>query len=175
METIQYNLPQDRIPRAWYNILPDLPAPLAPPLHPGTLQPIGPDDLAPLFPMGLILQEVSAEREIEMRPMPARPCWVEISTRALGNNYRSHASLAPPSSELLAIVKADAYGHSLALCAPAAVRAGARWLGVTSVEEGVAARGLCRDARILVMGGIFPGQGNALLEHRLTPVVWTPD
>ena len=47
METIQYNLPQDRIPRVWYNILPDLPAPLAPTLHPGTLQPIGPDDLAP--------------------------------------------------------------------------------------------------------------------------------
>ena len=44
-------------------------------------------------------------------------------------------------------MKADAYGHSLALCAPAAVRAGARWLGVTSVEEGVAARALCPEAR----------------------------
>ena len=41
METIQYNLPQDRIPRAWYNILADLPKPLAPPLHPGTLKPHG--------------------------------------------------------------------------------------------------------------------------------------
>src|SRR5271166_2654418 len=66
METIQYNLPQSRIPHAWYNILPDLPRPLAPVLHPGTLKPIGPDDLAPLFPMSLILQEVSAEREIEI-------------------------------------------------------------------------------------------------------------
>src|SRR5579863_7260279 len=66
METIQYNLPQSRIPQTWYNILPDLPAPLAPPLHPGTLKPLGPDDLAPLFPMALILQEVSQEREIEI-------------------------------------------------------------------------------------------------------------
>ncbi len=59
METIQYNLPQSRIPQTWYNILPDLPAPMAPPLHPGTLKPLGPDDLAPLFPMALIMQEVS--------------------------------------------------------------------------------------------------------------------
>jgi tryptophan synthase beta chain len=65
-DRIQFNLPQDRIPQAWYNILPDLPTPLAPPLHPGTLKPIGPDDLAPLFPMSLILQEVSTEREIEI-------------------------------------------------------------------------------------------------------------
>jgi tryptophan synthase beta chain len=66
MEHIQFNLPQSRIPQAWYNILPDLPTPLAPPLNPGTLKPIGPDDLAPLFPMSLILQEVSTEREIEI-------------------------------------------------------------------------------------------------------------
>src|SRR6476619_5522080 len=71
METIHYTLPQDRIPRAWYNILADLPAPMAPPLHPGTLKPIGPEDLAPLFPMALIMQEVSTEREIEI-PDPVR-------------------------------------------------------------------------------------------------------
>src|SRR6266436_5103420 len=66
MDPIQYSLPPSRIPRAWYNIVPDLPKPLAPVLHPGTLKPIGPDDLAPLFPMSLILQEVSTEREIEI-------------------------------------------------------------------------------------------------------------
>jgi alanine racemase len=104
--------------------------------------------------------------------MNSRPCWVEISTRALEENYRLLRSLAAPHAELLAIVKADAYGHSLVLCAPAAVRAGARWLGVTSVEEGVAARALCPDARVLVIAGVFPGQGAALLEHDLTAVVW---
>jgi tryptophan synthase beta chain len=66
MDPIQYCLPESRIPKAWYNIQSDLPKPLAPVLHPGTLKPIGPDDLAPLFPMSLILQEVSVEREIEI-------------------------------------------------------------------------------------------------------------
>lgn len=83
--------------------------------------------------------------------------------------------MGPPYADVLAIVKADAYGHSLALCAPAAVRAGAGWLGVTSVEEGVAARKLCPEARILVMGGIFPRQGRSLIQGSLTPVVWAPD
>lgn len=104
--------------------------------------------------------------------MQCRPCWVEISARALEDNFRFLQALAAPDSELLAIVKADAYGHSLALCAPAAVRAGARWLGVTSVEEGAVARTLCPDARILVIGGVFAEQGAAVVEHRLTPVVW---
>jgi len=59
------------IPQAWYNIQPDLPGPLPPVIHPGTLRPIGPDDLAPLFPMALIAQEVSQERWIEI-PEPVR-------------------------------------------------------------------------------------------------------
>jgi alanine racemase len=104
--------------------------------------------------------------------MPTRPCWVEIDARALEDNYLFLAGLAAPDAEVLAIVKADAYGHSLAICAPAAVRAGARWLGVTSVEEGVAARGLCPEARVLVIGGVFPSQGAAVVEHGLTVVAW---
>ncbi len=65
--TLKTVLAEDRIPREWYNLAADLPQPLAPPLHPGTLQPIGPADLAPLFPMALIAQEVSQERAI---PIP---------------------------------------------------------------------------------------------------------
>ncbi len=106
--------------------------------------------------------------------MPTRPCRAEISTRALEENFRFLAALAAPHAELLAIVKANAYGHGLALCAPAVVRAGARWLGVTSVEEGIAARALCPDAQILIIGGIFPGQAEAALAFRLTPVAWEP-
>jgi len=67
----KFLLPEDRIPRAWYNIVADMPEPPPPVLHPGTGQPVGPDDLAPLFPMALIGQEVSAEREIEI-PAPVR-------------------------------------------------------------------------------------------------------
>jgi alanine racemase len=104
--------------------------------------------------------------------LKTRPCWVEINTRALEDNYRFLQKLAGPGVECLAIVKADAYGHGLALCAPAAVRAGARWLGVTSVEEGMAVRAVCPEARIVVLSGVFPGQAAAVFEHNLTPVVW---
>ena len=112
--------------------------------------------------------------------MPTRPCWVEIRTRSLEENYRFLRNLAAPDADLLAIVKADAYGHSLELCAPAVVRAGACWLGVTSVEEGIAARALCPTSsaapavRILVIGGVFPGQAGAALAHQLTAVAWEP-
>jgi tryptophan synthase beta chain len=69
-ERVKYQLGEDRIPRVWYNIAADLPPP-PPVLHPGTGKPIGPDDLAPLFPMALIGQEVSTQREIEI-PDPVR-------------------------------------------------------------------------------------------------------
>jgi alanine racemase len=104
--------------------------------------------------------------------MTKRPCWVEVRTQALEENYRLLASLAAPHAELMAVVKAEAYGHSLALGAPAAVRAGAHWLAVTSVEEAVAARALCPEPRILAIGGAFAGQGAAVIEHKLTPSVW---
>jgi tryptophan synthase beta chain len=65
-EKIKYTLDEEQIPETWYNIAADLPVPPPPPLHPGTGQPLGPDDLAPLFPMGLIQQEVSTDREVEI-------------------------------------------------------------------------------------------------------------
>jgi len=104
--------------------------------------------------------------------MQSRPCWVEISTRAFEDNCRLLAKLAGPHVDLLAIVKANAYGHSLALCGPAAVRIGINWLGVTSVEEGIEARRLCPDARILVISGVFPNQGEDVVRNKLTAVVW---
>lgn len=70
-DTIKYMLAEEKMPTVWYNLMADLPSPPPPPLHPGTKQPIGPDDLAPLFPEALIMQEVSAEREIEI-PKPVR-------------------------------------------------------------------------------------------------------
>ena len=66
MEETRINLSEKEMPRQWYNIQPDLPKPLPPYLHPGTKQPLGPADLAPLFPMALIQQEVSTERYIEI-------------------------------------------------------------------------------------------------------------
>jgi tryptophan synthase beta chain len=68
---MRFDLPADRLPTAWYNALPRLPEPMQPPLHPGTHDPVGPDDLAPLFPMALIEQEMS--------PAP----WVDIPGEVL--------------------------------------------------------------------------------------------
>jgi len=70
----KFTLDEDRIPRAWYNVAADLPTPAPPVLHPGTGQPIGPADLAPLFPMELIKQVVSQDREIEI-PEPIRDAY----------------------------------------------------------------------------------------------------
>lgn len=66
MITKKINLSEKEIPKAWYNVMPDMPNPPAPPLNPGTGQPIGPEDLAPIFPMGLIEQEVSQESWIDI-------------------------------------------------------------------------------------------------------------
>lgn len=64
----KYILPESEMPRAWYNLRADLPFELPPVLHPGTHKPVGPDDLAPLFPMAVIEQEVTRERWIEIPP-----------------------------------------------------------------------------------------------------------
>ena len=63
---MRYQLSPDEIPTVWFNVLPDMPEPLQPPLHPATKEPVGPDDLAPLFPIGLIAQEVSTEHWIDV-------------------------------------------------------------------------------------------------------------
>src|SRR5437764_115340 len=70
-ETVKYQLPESEIPTHWVNLLPDLPGDPMPPLNPGTMQPAGPEDLTPIFPMGLIQQEVSMDPEVEI-PEPVR-------------------------------------------------------------------------------------------------------
>jgi pyridoxal-phosphate dependent TrpB-like enzyme len=92
----KFVLDESRIPRAWYNIVADLPVPPSPPLHPGTGQPIGPDDLAPLFPMALIGQEVSAEREIEI-PEPVRDAYRLYRPSPLYRAHRLEKALDTPA------------------------------------------------------------------------------
>ena len=92
----KFVLDESRIPRAWYNIAADLPVPPSPPLHPGTGQPIGPDDLAPLFPMALIGQEVSAEREIEI-PEPVRDAYRLYRPSPLYRAHRLERALDTPA------------------------------------------------------------------------------
>ena len=95
-ETVKYVLDESRIPKAWYNLAADLPRPPEPPLHPGTLQPIGPADLEPLFPMALIAQEVSTEREIPI-PGPVRDIYRQWRPTPLFRARRLEAALDTPA------------------------------------------------------------------------------
>ncbi|WP_044934254.1 alanine racemase [Pseudacidobacterium ailaaui] len=101
-----------------------------------------------------------------------RPVWAEISRLRLLANWKLLCAAAPAGSELVAVLKANAYGHGALLCGPVLAAAGVRWFGVTCVEEGIALRRECPDARILVMSGFWEGEAEALIEHRLTPQVW---
>lgn len=89
-------LPEERIPKQWYNIIPDMPGPMAPVIHPGTLQPVTPDDLLPLFPMGLIEQEVSTERWIDI-PDEVRQILSQWRPSPLFRAHRLEKALGTPA------------------------------------------------------------------------------
>src|SRR5512137_1406451 len=95
-DTVKYVLDESRIPKAWYNIMADLPVPPPAVLHPGTLQPVGPDDLAPLFPMELIQQEVTREREVEI-PEPVRDVYRQWRPCPLYRARRLEKALQTPA------------------------------------------------------------------------------
>ena len=96
MDTVKYLLSEDRMPEAWYNLAADLPSLPPPPLHPGTGQPLGPGDLAPLFPMALIMQEVSTERRIAI-PDEVRQIYRQWRPSPLFRARRLEAALDTPA------------------------------------------------------------------------------
>ncbi|MBI2467813.1 MAG: TrpB-like pyridoxal phosphate-dependent enzyme, partial [Candidatus Rokubacteria bacterium] len=96
MPQTKFLLDERDIPTRWYNIQADLPQPLPPVIHPGTLQPIGPPDLAPLFPMELIKQEVSQERWIEI-PEAVRDVWRLWRPTPLHRAHRLERALDTPA------------------------------------------------------------------------------
>ena len=96
MDTIKYQLSESDVPKFWYNIAADLPEPPPPVLHPGTGQPVGPDDLAPLFPMSIIMQEVSTERYIEI-PQPVRNILMQWRPSPLYRARRLEKALDTPA------------------------------------------------------------------------------
>src|SRR5439155_11693622 len=120
-QTTKFLLHESDIPTHWVNVLPDLPGDPLPPLHPGTKEPAGPDDLSPIFPMGLILQEVSPEPEIEIpeavreayklwRPTPlyrARRLERELDTPA--HIYYKYEGVSPAGSHKPNTAVAQAY------------------------------------------------------------------
>jgi tryptophan synthase beta chain len=117
----KFTLEEKDIPTHYYNILPDLPTPLQPPLHPGTKQPAGPQDLAPIFPMDLIMQEVSQERFIEIpdevrsayaafRPTPLyRATQLEKALDTPAQIYYKYEGVSPAGSHKLNTALPQAY------------------------------------------------------------------
>ncbi len=95
-DTVKYLLDETHIPKYWYNLVADLPVAPPPVLHPGTHQPVGPDDLAPLFPMELIMQEVSTEREVPI-PEPVREVYRQWRPSPLYRARRLEKVLQTPA------------------------------------------------------------------------------
>jgi alanine racemase len=106
--------------------------------------------------------------------MFTRPLWAEVSRQRLLANFEKLRQAAGTGADLMAVVKANAYGHNVLTCAPLLANAGAQWLGVTGAEEGAAVRAVCPQPRILLMSGIFAGEADAVIDQGLTPVVWEP-
>ena len=102
---------------------------------------------------------------------PELRTWVEISRAQIARNYRAVCELVGPAVEVVAVVKADAYGHGAIEVARVLEAEGARWLAVSTVEEGVTLRQAGIRARILVMADNLPFTRQALLDWRLTPVI----
>ncbi len=96
MENTKFTLAEKDMPTQWYNILPDLPEPLPPVLHPGTGKPVTPDDLAPLFPMGLIMQEFSPEHYIDI-PEEVQSVYRTWRPTTLHRAYRLEKALDTPA------------------------------------------------------------------------------
>jgi alanine racemase len=102
--------------------------------------------------------------------------WVEISGTRLVENLRAVQAIVNvgAGAETLGVVKANAYGHDAAIVARVLVNAGVRWLGVADVDEGARVRGVVGDGvRLLVMLGLEEADCKGVVEHDLTPVVWT--
>src|SRR5437868_859791 len=107
--------------------------------------------------------------------MPTRPTWAEVSLPTLVNNYKLIRDFVAPHATVCAVVKCNAYGHGAIECARSLEAAGATWFGVTSADEGIELRRAGIAGRILLMSGIWRGEGEAVVEHKLTPAVWSAE
>lgn len=109
------------------------------------------------------------------KPKAVRPTWAEIDLDALAHNFHVIKNQVGPDTRILAAVKANAYGHGAIECGRRLESAGADWFGVALPEEGIELRSAGITRPILCLGGFWPGQELALLEHQLTPVVYRVD
>jgi alanine racemase len=118
---------------------------------------------------------LSWEQTPSLEPMRCSRAWVEINLPALGHNVRQFKGLLGDRAELMAVVKADAYGHGAVMIAQTALQAGATWLGVATVPEGIELRAAGIQAPILVMGAVnSPEEMQAIAHWRLQPTLVMP-
>lgn len=103
-----------------------------------------------------------------------RPTWAEVSLTALRQNFRTVQKHVGSNVTVCAVVKADAYGHGALECSRALEAEGARWLGVTSLDEAIPLREAGIQANILLMTGFWRGEEHEIVRQRLTPTVWEP-
>jgi len=106
---------------------------------------------------------------------PPSRSYVLVSLDRIARNYRNVCAAVGPGVTVMAVVKADAYGHGAREVSRALIREGARWLAVSSVDEGVTLRAAGIEARILVMAGFLPQERGALVEFDLTPTAQSLD
>jgi alanine racemase len=104
--------------------------------------------------------------------LETRPNWAEVSLSALRHNFGVVQQHLGAGVTICAVVKCNAYGHGVEECAPALEQAGAKWLGVTSTDEGIVLRECGIRGRILIMCGLSPGEEEEALRHSLTPAVF---
>ena len=103
-----------------------------------------------------------------------RPTWAEISLGTLRENFRAVQAFVSPRVTVCAVIKADAYGHGATPCALALEAAGAKWLGVTTTDEGMPLRSAGVQNRILLMTGFWRGEEEEVVRQNLTATVWEP-
>lgn len=103
-----------------------------------------------------------------------RPTWAEVSLAALRQNFRTVQKHVGANVTVCAVVKADAYGHGAVECSRALEAEGARWLGVTSLDEAIPLREAGIQSNILLMTGFWRGEESEIVRLRLTPTVWEP-
>jgi len=101
-----------------------------------------------------------------------RPTWAEINLDNLAANFRQVKQRVSPAARVMAVVKANAYGHGAVECARRLAREGADWFGVALPEEGIELRASGITQPILCLAGYWPGQAAACIQHRLTPVAY---
>ncbi|MBL8728587.1 MAG: alanine racemase, partial [Planctomycetes bacterium] len=112
---------------------------------------------------------------IETRAGAGAPAWIEVDLGAIAHNVRAFRSVLRPGCQLIAVVKANAYGHGMVPVAQAALAAGARGLAVANVSEGERLRAAGVTAPVLVVGPVEPGEAKRLFELDLVPGLGSRD